>query len=653
MRRLLACLLYLAACVDDDIAMPDGGSAPDDAGAYEVPEGCNPLAATWDCLLPFPSDHFRETDATLPSGARITIPEVAQIPYRGTPFDYFTERPVDGFSPSAPMMAYFPVRLDPEPLLGWNEDVLATTRLEGPTLLLNASTGEAVAHFAELDASASNADRRVLLVRPLVRLEPETRYVVALRDLVDEAGTPAPTPEGFRRLRDADPRSDTETLRRFDADVFGVLESAGVARADLQLAWDFTTGSDDWIRRDLLDVRRIAREALAAGDFAITVREVIEGDALPENLRDSTARQLELEVRAPSVLTTPAAGEAYLRRDELGRVRREGDLVFPVSLLVPRRVAARAHEGTVRLLQYGHGFFGRRDELTNSYVDDFADEYGFVAMAADWWGMMREDRDAVALALGDARPAEVFRFVERTHQGILNFMILAGAAEALAELPALRDEAGPLFDPSATYFWGNSQGHILGGTFTALDPTIERAVLSVGGANFSLIMFRSLAFVALRLLIDINVPDDVDRQKFSLLLQSWLDRIDPLSYAELARRAPLDDNPDKNFLLHTGPGDDAVTFLAAELHARELGIPLLEPSPFEVPLLPRTSAPADSALVELAYGEEILVPAEAPNAGNPIHEAIRRNPKVQAQVDAFLREGGRVLQTCEGPCDPE
>lgn len=652
MRRLLAGLLYLAACGEDD-APTDGGPPPADASGYEVPEGCNPLAATWDCLLPFPSDHFRETDATLPSGARITIPEVAQIPYRGAPFDYFAERPVDGFSPSAPMMAYFPVRLDPEPLLGWNEDVLATTRLEGPTLLLNATTGEPVAHFAELDASASNADRRVLLLRPLTRLAPETRYVVALRDLVDEAGAPAPTPEGFRRLRDADPRSDADTRRRFDAEVFGVLEAAGVARADLQLAWDFTTGSDDWIRRDLLDVRRIAQEALAAGDFTITVREVIEGDALPENLRDSTARQIELEVRAPSVLTTPTAGEAYLQRDELGRVVREGDLVFPVSLLVPRRVAARAHEGTVRLLQYGHGFFGRRDELTNSYVDDFADEYGFVAMAADWWGMMREDRDAVALALGDARPAEVFRFVERTHQGILNFMILAGAAEALAALPELRDEAGPIFDPSATYFWGNSQGHILGGTFTALDPTIERAALSVGGANFSLIMFRSLAFVALRLLIDINVPDDVDRQKFSLLLQGWLDRIDPLSFAELARRAPLEGNPDKHFLLHTGPGDDAVTFLSAELHARELGIPLLEPSPFEVPLLPRTSAPADSALVELAYGEEILVPAEAPNASNPIHEAIRRNPKVQAQVDAFLRESGRVLQTCEGPCDPE
>ncbi|MCB9603941.1 MAG: hypothetical protein H6721_09740 [Sandaracinus sp.] len=653
MRRLLACLLCLAACGDDDTAPPDGGPPPPDAGQYEVPEGCNPLAATWDCLLPFPSNHFREADATLPSGARVTIPEVAQVRYRERPFDYFADRALDGFSPAGPMVAFFPVRLDPEPLVRWDEDVTATTRGEGPSVIVNAETGERIPHFAELDASAVDPDRRVLLLRPMVRLEPTTRYVVGLRGLVDEAGALAPTPEGFRRLRDADPAADAALATRYDAEVFPALTTAGFSRDELQLAWDFTTGSDTWIRQDMLDVRALAQTALEEGDFEITVREVIEGDALAENLRDSTARQVELDVRAPSILTTPEAGQATIRRDASGRVMREGDVTFPVSLLVPKRVADRSVEGPVRLLQYGHGFFGKRDELLNSYVDDFAEEYGFVAMAADWWGMMREDRDEVAIALGDARPGEVFRFVERTHQGLLNFMILAGAAEEIAALPELRDETGPLFDASATYFWGNSQGHILGGTFTSLDPTIERATLSVGGANFSLIMFRSLAFVALRLLIDINVPDDVDRQKFATFLQHWLDRIDPLSYAELARREPLEGNPSKHFLLHTGPGDDAVTFLAAELHARELGIPLLEPSPFSPPLLERTTAPADSALVELDYDVDILVTPEAPMESNPIHEAIRRNPRVQQQVDAFFRADGQVTQTCDGPCDPE
>src|SRR5690606_38429105 len=153
--------------------------------------------------------------------------------------------------------------------------------------------------------------------------------------------------------------------------------------------------------------REVARTALAAEDFEITVTEVLEGDALRENLRDSTARQIELLVRAPSVVLSPLAGEGLLRRDAEGRVVREGDVTFPVTVLVPRSVVDGTFEGPARLLQYGHGFFGTREELISSSMDDFADDHGFVAMAADWWGMMRDDRDVVAQGLADARPGEL------------------------------------------------------------------------------------------------------------------------------------------------------------------------------------------------------------------------------------------------------
>ena len=345
----------------------------------------------------------------------------------------------------------------------------------------------------------------------------------------------------------------------------------------------------------------------------------------------------------------PALSEFF--RDESGDVRQEGTVSFPVTLIVPLSVAAR--EQPARLLQYGHGFFGSRTEMIDGYVDDFANEYGYVAMAADWWGMMSDDRDALAVALGEGHPNDVFHFVERTHQGMLNFMILAGAADELAALDELQDDEGALFDPSATYFWGNSMGHILGGTFTAIDPTIDHAALTVGGANFSLIMFRSRAFLSLRLFFDIGISSELDRQKFGVLLQYWLDRIDPLTYAAFGVREPLEGNPAKQFLLHSGPGDDAVTFLAAELHARELGIPLLTPSPFTPPLLETADAPIPSALMELDYDVEIVPTAEAPDSGNEIHESVRRNPRVQEQVDAFFHSDGVVTQTCDGPCDPE
>ena len=41
---------------DGDVEQ-DGDTPPDD-----IPEGCNPLAASWDCLLPYPSDVFLSTE---------------------------------------------------------------------------------------------------------------------------------------------------------------------------------------------------------------------------------------------------------------------------------------------------------------------------------------------------------------------------------------------------------------------------------------------------------------------------------------------------------------------------------------------------------------------------------------------------------------
>lgn len=644
-RAWLASLAFLLACGEPTPAEPP----------YEVPEGCNPLAATWDCLLPFPSDRFLVDDPTLPSGRRVELPPATWLTF-DQPLDFFADRAIDGYSPATPVLAYFPVALDPDPLVRWDEDVSATQRGEGPTVVIDAARGELVPHFAELDATSPDPTRAVLVIRPLVRLAPETRYVVGIRGLTGVDGASAPTPEGFRRVRDGDPRG--EDRERYDAEIFPVLAEAGFERDALQLAWDFTTGSEERLTGDMLVARALAMQALEASPPAVRVLEVIEGDALPEHLRGSTARRVEIEVDAPNVLASSAAGEGYLLRDEAGAVRAEGTVTFQATILVPRSVVEGDGDGgPARLLQYGHGFFGSREEMANGYVDDFANEHGFVAMAADWWGMMVLDRDEVAVDLAQGRARDLLAFVERTHQGMVNFIALAEAAGAIAALPELAATDGTsLVDPGEVYFWGNSQGHILGGVYTAISPHVRRSVLGVGGANFSLIMFRSRAFLALRALMDIHLEGPIESQVFGALLQHWLDRIDPIHFARFVSEEPLAGAPPKQVLIHTGPGDDAVTALAAELHARTIGIPLLVPSPFEPPLLETASAPVPSALVELDYRDvydlEPVLTAQPP-APNGIHEAIRRNPRVQQQVDAFLRPDGVVTQTCEGPCDPE
>ncbi len=64
----IAVAFALVACGSDD----DSGKAAD-PGPLAIPEGCNPLAADWDCLLPYPSDILLTEDASLPSGRRVTL----------------------------------------------------------------------------------------------------------------------------------------------------------------------------------------------------------------------------------------------------------------------------------------------------------------------------------------------------------------------------------------------------------------------------------------------------------------------------------------------------------------------------------------------------------------------------------------------------
>jgi len=168
----------------------------------------------------------------------------------------------DGFSISAAMMAHLPG------VSGAN--IVSPLEIErslgddSPTILLAADTGERVPHFSELDLSRSANDKRVLLVRPVVPLQRGTRYIVALRGLVDQAGAPWAPSEPFVALRDGVDSAEpsVEQRRGLYADIFARLADAGIARGDLQLAWDFTTAGEDNITGWMVAMRDDAFDVL-------------------------------------------------------------------------------------------------------------------------------------------------------------------------------------------------------------------------------------------------------------------------------------------------------------------------------------------------------------------------------------------------------
>ncbi|MEC9399485.1 MAG: hypothetical protein VX475_17790, partial [Myxococcota bacterium] len=183
---------------DEDMGMA-GDMAP---GGLEIPDGCNPVAFEKDCLLPYPSNVFLVDDANTPSGHRVELTNAARLKIRKRPVDLLNVHPVDGFSHHQPIQALFREEIDDANLVFHDEDPAPTTQPDSVTILLNADTGEALAHWAEVERQTSKVDERVLNIRTFDNLEPETRYIVAIQNLENVSGELVATPQGFKQIRD-------------------------------------------------------------------------------------------------------------------------------------------------------------------------------------------------------------------------------------------------------------------------------------------------------------------------------------------------------------------------------------------------------------------------------------------------------------------
>lgn len=640
----LAFALFAMGCADDD---ETATSSP-----LHVPEGCNPIAADWDCLLPFPSDQYRSVDASLPSGFRVALPEAAR-PVRddGVAADLTTLHAADGFSPGSQILAFVPGGIDPTPL-PFHDHIASSLQSDSPTLLVDAETGELVPHFAETDPRADSDDERGLVIRPVVRLRDAHRYVVALKGLRRPDGTPHVAPEGFRRIRAGATEGDpllSPIAAHYEKDVFPVLAQAGVPRGELLLAWDFTTRTEDNVVGDMLAVRGDVLEYLMKPPAFQVLGHTDQVNA-------HVHRRVDVSVKVPLYLDQ-SAPLSPLHRDAKGQVTSNGEIDVPFSVIIPPSVANRPPGAPpARLLQYGHGFFGSRAEA-EGHPAELADEKGFVVVTADWVGMSEEDRIKVADGML-ADTSRMMQFTDRVHQAMANFIVVGALAQgALAAVPELQTSAGPAYDPSRLYFHGNSMGYILGASYVALSPSIERAALGVGGANFSFIMFRAQPFSFFLLLMGNILPSKLDQLKVSFMTQLSFDRIDPLTYAPRLLEHTFEGSPaSRRVLLHAGMGDPSVPPLSAHLHARTLGLPELAPTPRDVYGIPAQAAPIDgSAFVEFDFGidPEPGVLAIPPAASNPVHEGVRRLAASREQLSRFLEPEGKIESTCDGVCDPE
>ncbi len=644
MNKTFVALVAFASCVD--------------VPALTVPDGCQPLEGELSCTLPYPSNFFYDGKVVTLRGAG-----KPQTP-SGVDADLMTPLGADGFSRQPAIVCALPDAVVSDGLPNVLDDArVSMNPVRSPTLMLDADTGDVVAHYVDLDVAPDDATHVAISIRPFAQLAPAHRYVVALYGVKNASGELAAPAEGFRRIRDHDTTRDPSLaplVARFDADVFAPLAKKGIARKDLQLAWDFTTESKVWPEKDMLDLRALVQAWLAQNPSpAVTITSVAPDPA--EYYREITGT-----ITVPLYLDKAASG-GVLNRDASGNVAQNGTADVPFKIVVPRTVTS--HWGAARGVAFGHGFFGSTDELDGQEARTLLSTLGVVGFGIDWWGMSKEDLGTV-IGLISVTPSKAGQFVERVYQAMANWMVMTRAMRtSLSNEPALHrpligdgvimhpdgttNGGSLLYDPGAVYHFGASLGHILGGVMSALNPDVERAALEVGGAGYEQIMPRSTPFAGFNFFIKSTMGAELGAQTVEAMLASALDKIDPATYAPYLIGSTLPGNPDRRVILQAGIGDAEVPNCATYFHARALGLSMVSPTPaiaWGVPLAPAGNLTSALTMWDFGISPEPYRVAKPPT-DNGVHNGLRNVPQAMQQIDAFLRRGGTVIDPCPSVCE--
>ena len=627
MRRscLVLALVSVVGCGDD------GPSSSAD---------CNPLGTT-GCALPWPSSIYERADSSSPTGVRLDMPTGA-LPVNvdgvaiGT--DWINQR--TGFSPMSQILLTFPGGVDDSNLV-FHDDIAASVTDASPTVIVDLTTGARVAHFAEVDVNEqANLDQQVLYLRPAVRLRGGTRYAVAIRKTLGGRTGPLPISPAFQAMLDGRPSGHArlDAVRGRYPEVFAALEAAGVPRTDLVVAFEFVTADDDAMIADPLAAREAAMAVV--GDAEGVSVTITADDANPDT---GIARIVRFDYTTPEVAT-----RAGFHRDATGQVTVAGSTTAKGSIVIPTCATATTRAS---LAIYGHGFFGGLDESTGSYIRQLARTNCVVVVGGVWRGMSSDETDDVLLALNDLNKLPAFG--EHIWQGIVDFMTLTQLARGkLARDVVVDAQQQSIVDPARTWFHGISQGHILGSTLFAYDPTLTRGVLEVGGANWAVMFERSNNWAVFSL----PLKGAYDGVMASVILQQvvemGLELADGGTIAPRVLHGGVPGTPAKQLLQLMSMGDCAVPNLASEYQARSLGIPLLGPTVKTPYGFTATPGPLPSAFVIMNESPTPLPPStnETFMYDNVAHENPRRRAATLQQVQRFV-ETGVVDNFCTGACD--
>ena len=667
--------------------VPAGGAAA---------SGCDPLD-TRSCLLPFPSNFNTVAQKGSDTSLRLNF-SASQFPKNvkgksGFPPELNRN---DGFSPGSALLTYVPgidiAKTGAAPIT----DIAQYSKANAPIVVIDVKTGQRHPIWAELDTNAdaiSEAKGQLLMIHPAKNFLEGHTYIVALRDLKNSTGKTIPAGAAFASLRNGKPTGAVKARRAGYEKIFKALTKAKIARSSLYLAWDFTIASERNLSERALSMRNRSFAALGdsnladgkvAGKAPVYKIDRIEDYSTAQSTR--IARQITGHVTVPCFLTKGCAtgGTMSYAKSKTGKFDSIPNQQGTMQALFICRIPRAAMTTPARPSLYGHGLLGSPDEIDAGNVDDMASEHNMMFCATPEIGMADEDVPNAIALLGDM--SKFSSMADRLQQGLLNELILGRlminpSGFAAAEAFKSTSTSQSAIDTSALYYDSNSQGAILGGALTALSPDFTRAVLGVGGMNYSLLLPRSVDFDTYELIFKPAYKSRLDRMLLLSAIQNLWDRGETNGYGQHVTDKPLPGTPKHNVLLHVALGDHQVAQVSAENEARTLGLVGRRPAYdagrsfdktplWNIPSLTAGNAGGsglviwDSGPCRIGSVFETCLENDAfdklGGVGNPVaptgdlaprlgrdpHSRPRSTPAARQQKSEFLKPAGKITEVC-------
>ncbi|MDQ2623488.1 MAG: hypothetical protein M3Y45_10680, partial [Actinomycetota bacterium] len=399
------------------------------------------------CMNPFPSNRYTKADPSTETGRRINFrADAMPVNDDGIPIDPAPYAESDGFSQGQTLLVRVPGLDNPEALARTNPPNLTNpdrySAPNTPIVVINTSTGQRHPIWVEIDSTTSLPQFSMVMIHPLVNFDPATRYVVAMRNLRDSAGTVLKAPEGFRYYRDVLPtgKAAINQRRSHFEDMFKRLRNRGIKRAGLYLAWDFTTASDENNSVRALSMRDQGFATL--GDENLADRQ-IQGsapqftvDSVEENVNSQVARRIKGSFEVPCYLKHDSSPQgcapgATMNLGGTGLPVQNGTWTANFECIVPHAIVNRpatpgpddpAADRLGRALVYGHGLMGSIAGEINATGQRMLGAKGFVVCGTDEIGMSTPDIQPVVQALMNLSGFP--KVADRLQQGLLNEMFL-------------------------------------------------------------------------------------------------------------------------------------------------------------------------------------------------------------------------------------